>query len=450
MAAFAAPDPGNRPPRRPTASLGRVLARWIVIALALATAACVPKVRIEPLQGRFSADPLPPQELRTRFEVRLYASGFAERIELAADRIAQESPDPAVRAAALRWKLGATQAAMRAGLRQPGQLALVDTWALARQGLQLVETGAARDAFGSAQPVAVQTARALAEEADALAGRLLEGAALPDYRGVVDAHVTGHPITDLGFGRAPIARDWLPVAARVGGIPSTLGAASEVLADASDRSEALLRRTPDLLRWQAELAVRENADGLAVYGRSLAAIDGELAALTALAREQPDRAKAALEALREDIATVLAATDRRWVEALAAVRSERAAIGQALETSRTALDTAIARERAALDEAIARERAALAEQFDLQRERLTEAFDAQRAALTADGAQIADALSRQWLAGVRGMLRDLLLGIGVILFGLVAVGFGLGWASARVRGARRGPTNAPDASAGGR
>lgn len=407
----------------------RALRRWIatgVVLCSVALAGCLPTIRVEPLQGSFSADPLPPEELRTRFEVRLFASEFADRIEIAADRIAAATDDPGERSAALRWKLGAASAGLRAGLRQAAQLALVDTWALARQGAALVESGEAARAFGAGQSIAIATARALAAEADALAERLLDPQALAAYRPLVDDYVTRHPLTDLGFARPSIANAWLPVAVRVGGVPKTLGAASEVLADATDRGNAWVQRAPDLVRWRTELALRDQTDGLAAFNRSVASMDRELAALGALAREQPDLARVALERLREDVGQALAATDRRWLDTLAMLRAERVAVGHALEETRIVIDGAIERERAALAEA-----------FDLQRSKLSETFDAQRAALTADGERIAAELGRQWLGGLQGILRDVLVWVALVLFGLIGVGFGLGWASARVAVARR-------------
>lgn len=419
----------------------RTRPRWIAtcggVALALVVATgCAPLVQVKPLEGSFSADPLPPQELLTRFQTRLYAAEFADRVELVADRIAASTDVAAVRAAALRWKLGASSAAMRAGLRQPGQLALVDTWTLARQAAALVDGGGAGTAFGALQGEAIEAARALERDADALAERLLAPRALAEYRVLVDGHARRHPIPDLGFSRAPIGAPWLAVAQRVDGVPKTLGAASEVIADAADRSDAYARRVPDWLRWRAEAVMQDSATSVATFGRSVESIDRELAGLAAIAREQPDRAQAALERLRADVAAVLATTDRRWLEAFATLRAERIAVGHALEESRIVLDATIERERAALAAA-----------FDAQRERLTDTFDRQRAAMTADAERISTQLSRLWLDRVQSVLRDALLGLGLFLLGIAGAGFGLGWAVGRSRLARR---RAPDAPAGGR
>jgi hypothetical protein len=425
----------TRPPERRARSQRGVARGLVALAIAVSTA-CAPLVQVKPLEGSFSADPLPPAELRARFQTRLYAAEFADRIELVADRIAASTDESAVRAAALRWKLGATSAVMRAGLRQPGQLALVDTWVLARQAAALVDGGGAGAAFGARQADAVEAARLLEREADALAGRLLEPAALAEYRSLVDDHSRRHPIPDLGFSRAPIGAQWLAVAQRVGGVPTTLGAASEVIADAADRSDAYARRVPDWLRWRAEAVLQDNASSVATLGRSVESIDRELAGLAAVAREQPERVQAALERLRADVSDVLATTDRRWLEAVATLRAERVAVADALEASRIVLDAAIERERAALTEA-----------FDAQRERLTASFDEQRAVMTADVRRISAELSRLWLDRAASMLRDVLIGLGLFLLGIAGAGFGLGWAFARARQRRTGRRDGAEPSA---
>jgi hypothetical protein len=410
------------------------LALAAVLGLGLGLGGCASMFEVKVLDGQLSADPLPPGELRTRFEVRLQAGEFAERVALAADRIADLATERAVRTAALRWKIGAVSAVTGAGLRQPGQHALVDTWALALQMEQLVTEGGARDAFGAQQPIAVDTARALARDLEALAGRLLDPPALAAYRTLVVEHAASAPIADLGFARAPIAGDWLRVAQTVGGVPKTLGAASEVLADATDRSDTYARRLPESLRWRGELALKGQEERLAGLGRSFESIDREIAQIGRLAREQPDRAWNELERIRGDLAAVLAVTDRRWAESLGQLREERVALGHALEETRIVLDATIERERQALAGA-----------FDVQRAQITEAFDRQRAALTADGERIATELSRLWLERTQSILRDVLVWLSLFLGAIGLGGFGLGFLVARVlrRSAAPPPADPP-------
>jgi len=398
----------------------------LALVATLGLGGCSPLLEFKVMDGALSAAPLPPGELRMRFEVRLQAGEFAERVTLAADRIADTASERSVRTAALRWKIGAVSALTSAGLRQPGQYALVDTWALALQMEQLLTTGSAREAFGAQQPIAVETARALVRDVEALAARLLEPAALAAYRTLVTDHVARAPATDLEFARAPIGSDWLRIAQTVDGVPATFGAASEVLADATDRTDTYARRLPESLRWRSELVLQGQEERLAGLGRAFESIDREIALIGRLAREQPDRAWVELERMRSDLATVLAATDRRWAESLGQLRDERIALGQALEETRIVLDATIERERQALSGA-----------FDVQRLQITEAFDRQRAALTADGERIATELSRLWLERTQSIVRDVLIWLGLFLGAIGLGGFGLGFLVARASAGRR-------------
>lgn len=263
------------------------------------------------------------RELRLRWGVRTFAAEFADRVEAAADRIAAATDDASVREAALRWKLGASTAAIRAGLRPPAQLALVDTWTLARQSVRLFDGGPAGEAFGAQQQAALETARALAQEAERLACALLDPAAFEAYRGLVASHAERRPIADLSFGRASIAMAWLGVGFEVGGVPTGVGSLAESGADAIDRVAELVRRAPDWVRWRGELSVTEQSRRLGVVGRGL----------RALVADPAGEPRALLGRLREEAGLLLGDADRRWSRAKDALRGDRHSLLEALLAS---------------------------------------------------------------------------------------------------------------------
>lgn len=226
----------------------------------------LPSVDLRGARFSFSAAPLPVAEVEGRLKARLFAADFAERIEATADRIAQDSNDPDVKANALRWKLGALESSTRAGLQPSAHLALVDSWALSLQMLNFLLTPEGIKSLGARHPQALALARSLAQEAEALAARHLPARALAVYRPMVSAHVQKAPMTDLSLKRASIAMDWLAAAAQVDGVPTTLGSASDVAADAIDRADAHLRHLPRALRWRSELSLTENREALAEIG----------------------------------------------------------------------------------------------------------------------------------------------------------------------------------------
>ena len=104
-------------------------------------------------------------DLRAR--VNDLADRLASGLERTADRIITETRDPSVRRRALAFKVDVIPAVYTAAYRADPLVAAVDTWALAFQVREYVETGAGRDAFGTQQPLARAQARELVADADA-------------------------------------------------------------------------------------------------------------------------------------------------------------------------------------------------------------------------------------------------------------------------------------------
>jgi len=305
-----------------------------------------------------SGEPLPPEQLRARIETRQFAADFIERVTRAADVIAEGAEDAGLRANTLRWKIGASTASRRAAYRPEPELALVDTWALAVQMEAFFRDGAGHALFGSRQQIALDTAVALARDADALAARRLDSSAQADYRKLVGDYVASERLSDLSFERAPIAPQWRDVVAR--NIAKSVSVAPEARADASDRLDIYGRRIPDELRWRAELAFVESGLRPADLSHALKRFDEELTKLGVLAQTQPELAMLRLAALQEEMARVSENFDRRWGQTLVMLQAERAALAKDLEAMRVGMDATIERERKALYAAISVERAALA------------------------------------------------------------------------------------------
>ena len=332
----------------------RVFAAALGATAALALAGCIS------LSLEAPGEPLSPEQLRGRIETRQFAADFIERVTRAADTIAQGAEDAGVRANTLRWKIGASVASRRAAYRLEPDLALVDTWALAAQMENFFGGGAGSALFGSQQQVALDAARALAGEADALAARRLDSRVLADYRKLVSGYAASAPLSDLSFDRAPIALLWREAAARHGLVSLSIGVAPEVRADAADRLEIYGRRIPDELRWRAELAFVEARLQPADLSRALKRFDEELTKLGVLAQTQPELAMQRLAELQVELTRVADSFDRRWGQTLLILQAERAALAKDLEAMRAAMDATIERERIALYAAISAERAALA------------------------------------------------------------------------------------------
>ena len=305
-----------------------------------------------------SGEKLTPEQQRARIETRQYAADFIERVTRAADTIAEGTEDTGMRANALRWKIGASTASRRAAYRPEPELALIDIWALALQMEKFFGEGAGRELFGGQQKIALDTAGALAREADALAARRLAPGALDDYRKLVSDYVAGERLRDLSFERAPLAPLWREMVASQ--IAKSVSVGPEGSSIASDQLDIYGRRIPDELRWRAELAFLESGIRPADLSHALKRFEEELTKLSALAQTQPELAMKRLDALQAEMTRIFESFDQRWGQTLTVLQVERAALVKDLEAMRVALDATIERERNALYAAISAERAALA------------------------------------------------------------------------------------------
>ena len=227
----------------------------------------LPQLTVSDLRFRLSTTPLSADEVQGRMRARLYTADFAARVEQTADRITAQTTDPQVKHAALRWKLGALEAATQAGLRPSAQLALIDAWALSLQMQAFTDSDAGRLAFGSQQPTARATARALASEGEALAVERLEPAALAVLRPMVMGYVQRTPIIEPSMQRASIAMDWMRAASVLGDVPVSTGSAADMAGQALALADTHLRQLPRALRWRGEVSLLDNQERLSALGQ---------------------------------------------------------------------------------------------------------------------------------------------------------------------------------------
>jgi hypothetical protein len=302
-------------------------------------------------------EPLPPQELRMRTETRQFAAQMSESVQRTADAIAAQSTDPAVRAAALRWKLGTSVATRRTAYRSVPRHALVDTWALAEQMDRFFRDGNGRELFGERQADAVKETARIAEEARALAARHLDGTQLARNGELVRAQAANEPLSDLDFVRAPVALSAVLAGAQP---PATAGSATDVAADAIERFDVYGQSIPDEARWRTELLIGESGIKGSDVVRLLTRTEQTLHRIYELAETEPGKAAAMLEEARVDLQRGWAQVDQRWVETLNVLQAERAALARTLESAQSALDATIQRERTAFYAALSQERTGLA------------------------------------------------------------------------------------------
>jgi hypothetical protein len=199
-------------------------------------------------------------DLRAR--VNDLADRLAGGLERMADRIGTESRDPRVRRHALAFKVDAIPAVYTAAYRVDPLVAAVDTWALAFQVKEYVETGAGRDAFGTEQSLVRAETRHLLADADAsVRGMTASPKAFDAARVKVQGWVAKHPIEHAFSSRssvAPILAEWR---SEDGNAFLAVGEVKDTIQDLSERLNTYAAQMPRQVRWQAELLVAELSDG---------------------------------------------------------------------------------------------------------------------------------------------------------------------------------------------
>jgi len=398
--------------RHPFLACVQRLSAGVLCALAaLALTGCVS------VALKLPGEPLPPEQLRTRVETRQFAADFIERVTRSADLIAEGNEGAGLRANALRWKIGASTASRRAAFRSDPQLALIDTWALALQMEYFFGQGAGSALFGDQQKAAVDTAAALARDADALAARRLDAGVLADARKLVNDYAAAEPLGDLAFERAPIAPQWRDLAMRH--LAKSVSVPPEVHTEAADQMDIYGRRIPDELRWRAELAFVESGVKPEDLKHALRRFDEELTKLGVLAQTQPELAMQRLVALQAEMTRVSEKFDQRWGQTLGTLQLERAELVKDLEAMRVATDATIERERKAF----------------------YAAFRAERAALAADVTQIGKDLGPLLLAKLGDVVSEALLLLIALVLVLIGLPFLGGFLAGFLAGRAKARTN---------
>ena len=151
---------------RTTARCGLVTARAIAGTCPLDRAARV-LGRLRRLHARTRRSTAGPRRSvavnanQVRLRMRSLVGPMCGEIERTADQIAAGTTDPAVRRAALRWKIDAVPT-LSAALFQPEPMtAVLDSWVFFNQMADFFETGVGREQLGDSAPVAVETSRRL-------------------------------------------------------------------------------------------------------------------------------------------------------------------------------------------------------------------------------------------------------------------------------------------------
>lgn len=374
------------------------------IVLALLSAGC------SLLTIKSEVEPLPRNDLNARLMTRELITVFADRVQLAAARIAVESTDPQVRVAALRWQLGAIGECRAAGMRQDPREALVDLWGLSLQQREFLTTGPGADLFGAGQGIAVEAAERFVDDVEKIARATMSPELLATMAAAASEYARRFPVSSLDFHREPILPLWFEAAGPEGRV-ATVGTSPEVVQDVADRLRLLGEGIPATLAWRTELALVERQEEIEDLHALLTQLDRGLENISRLAETSPELAATAARELQRELGPSIERLDTRWKESLSTLVEQREAVVGDLERMQAQLTATLRSER----------------------EALTAAFDQQRAAAMAEADGIAANVTERALTHLRTILREAL----VLLIVLVALVLGLPFAAGYLVGRSR-------------
>lgn len=342
--------------------------------------------------------PLTPAEQEARLLTRDYAAHFSSTMtHLIEDATARET-DSAVRAQAIRLKLGIVTQSTRAatGLSPIGSL--LDTWAFAVQLRDYLVSGAGSELLDGAQGDVRQGAAQLADEADEMAKKAT-GADYTRYQGFVTRYAFRYPIEDPDCGRPSVLSTW--AVEENGQAPLRAeGTVAQALGDFSDRMRIYSEQVPSVGLWQAERALDRAGVDASSYHAAFRSMDAQLAKISNLAETSPALVREAIADLRSSLNESSDRLDNAWLEMLRTLHSEREG---------------------------------LAADIASERQNVTAAVDVERAKMSADAAQIAaHAVDTSWNE-LRKLVREALLLMILLSLVLLGLPFAAGFMVGRLR-----------------
>lgn len=294
------------------------------------------------------------REMRTR--VVQLGRQISARIEQAADSIEMQSTDAQIQRQALLWKMHAIPATQEAVLLHDPFLAFLDAWAFAKQMKDYFANGSGRHLFGDHQPIAVQAAIRMENDAAELARVVTDSADLSGIETRLRSWATRNPIDNLLFTRASVAA----VAASVLGTQSmgavaTVGNINQTMEQIAARlafyNEYLLKEVD----WRMRLLLDDVRIDVGI-DTPLVAVTEALERAVAVAEATPEiitgERVAVLDAMRSERIAAMNAIDEQRIAIMRAVAAERVAVLAAVEQERLAVFAAVREERIATLDAV--------------------------------------------------------------------------------------------------
>jgi len=315
------------------------------------TSACVLRTALAPLLLCLAScslltiqspeKPLSARDLNARMIGHEYSTHFIRSVEQTSDSIAAGTDDPAVHINALRWKIGATAASLRAASQLGPMMSLLDSWALAIQMHDFLSDGAGAAVFGAQQGQAVTLAADLARNAEDITRRLTTADEFANDERFVTSYARANPLTSLTFVRPSILDAWAQEHGAQLKLVDTLGTVPEAMAEARDVVRMYGDAMPEQALWRMQVAAQESGLGGQDLQAGFRRLDDHVAKLSSIVDTAPQR----VDIIVRDLRTQFDSTLR---EIIAAIHAEGETLSAELNDQRKAAVDAINSERAAV------------------------------------------------------------------------------------------------------
>jgi hypothetical protein len=291
--------------------------------------------------------PLSARDMNTRVLTREYSAHFIAAIDATADRITGDD-DPGLQANALRWKIASTTQSLSAATQIAPLMSLLDTWALALQMKAFMQEGQGGSLFGTHQASVRVVVDGQADDAEAMARRLLPPKEFPRYQKFVESYVSEHPLRDLDLLRPSIVELWNRDANADIKLVDSLGTIPEAMTNVADRLQMYGDTLPSQTLWRAELALGNSGYSTKDLRAALVQLDNRLDRLAAAADNAPELVHGAIGDVRSSVITVVDRLNATSASMMVELRAERIALTADVRSEREAALAAVDEQRKAL------------------------------------------------------------------------------------------------------
>lgn len=201
-----------------------------------------------------TGDPLPKEEMNVRVMTRGFYYDMAAEISRTADSITALQSSPAIRIAAVKWKIRATRAGVTAAMQGIPDVALADLWILClRMDQAFVKTPDSL-LFGSSSDLARDVAGRLDRRAAKLAKQVLSAKRYELMARFVEQYVRQNPMIDGDPGDSNTTLAWLEYL-RENDVEHVyaVGSIAEVLSDVNDRVSGQMQQLSNSVGWSKDV-----------------------------------------------------------------------------------------------------------------------------------------------------------------------------------------------------